>query len=126
MDIDAAIQAHVNWKIKLTQFMNGSAKEKIDANVAGKDDACALGQWLHGEGRTVLAGRSDYQDLVSAHAEFHRQVAALVRKCEAGQTAAAHKELDDASSAYRRASVKVIGLLMGVKSVLGAHATAGR
>jgi len=116
MDFDAAMQAHANWKIRLTGYANGIVKDKPDAVTAGKDNACQLGQWLHGEAKAKLAGRPDYAVLVSAHAEFHRQAAAVIRTVESGQLDKARGELDNSESAYRKASSRVISLLMEMKA----------
>lgn len=116
MDFDAAMQAHANWKIRLSGYANGITKDKPDAIVAAKDNVCALGQWLHGEAKAKIGSQPEYAALVAAHAEFHRQAAAVVRLIDAGQLDQARRELDNSSSAYRAASTKVIGQLMQMKS----------
>jgi len=115
MDFDAAMQAHANWKVKLTAYAGGISSEKLDAVATAKDNACALGQWLHGDGKAVMAGRAEYRELVTAHADFHRQAATLVTLIDRGQAAQANAQLGDTKSTYREASSKVIGILMKLK-----------
>ncbi len=116
MDFDSAIQAHSNWKIKLFGYASGASKEKLDPVAVGKDNACALGQWLYGDGKKAMAGSAEYGEVMRAHADFHRQAAALVRMIEAGQQSTVIAQLNDGHSRYRECSQKVVGLLMKLKS----------
>ena len=118
MDFDAAMQAHANWKIKLTSYASGISKDKLDAVLTGKDNVCVLGQWLVGEGKAKMGAHARYGELLAAHADFHRQAAALVRLIDSGQANAARVQLEDGKSAYRRASSTVISLLMTLKDAV--------
>ena len=118
MDFDAAMQAHASWKIKLTGYATGISHETLDPVATARDNVCALGQWLHGAGKATLAGHAEYRDLVAAHAEFHRQAAALVRMIDAGHADQARAQLENPKSPYREQSTKVIGLLMKLKAMM--------
>lgn len=43
-----AIQAHVKWKMRLQDYMNGTSEEKLDPIVICRDDQCTMGKWIHG------------------------------------------------------------------------------
>jgi hypothetical protein len=75
-----------------------------------------LGRWLHGEGREVLGAHPHFDDLVTEHAVFHREAAALVRAIDAGEARSAMRQLEDAQSHFNQASSKVVSLLMALKS----------
>ena len=51
MDIDGAIQAHSDWKLRLLNLARGTTSEKVDLEALRTDNHCALGRWLHGDGQ---------------------------------------------------------------------------
>ena len=57
MNVDEAIAVHVEWKEKLTQYLN-QPDGSLDALAIAADDRCPLGQWLHGEGRLLTDFRA--------------------------------------------------------------------
>jgi methyl-accepting chemotaxis protein len=116
MDWDAAISAHTNWKLRIFKAAKNGNQEKLDPSIVGKDNECALGQWLHGEGKSVMAAKPEYQELIKLHADFHRQAASLITLIAAGQVAQAEGVLGDKNSAFSQSSLKVVGLLMRFKS----------
>jgi hypothetical protein len=89
MDLETAIQAHGEWKLKLRGAIQ--KKEQLDAASIAKDNVCPLGQWLHGEAKAKYAAAKTYASCVDKHATFHR---------EAGKVAAAINvgKYDDASA----------------------------
>lgn len=79
MDFDKAIDAHVEWKTKLRGAI--AAQSTLDAAAIGKDNACPLGQWLHGDAKIKYGHLPTFAGCVSAHAVFHREasrVAAMI------------------------------------------------
>ena len=56
MDLNEAIQAHSEWKMKLRSAIQ--SRTQLDAATIARDDCCALGKWLHGESRAQY-GRLD-------------------------------------------------------------------
>ena len=119
MDIDAALQAHLNWTSILMGHASGASFERIDPVTAGKDDHCELGQWLHHAGKAELAGRLEYLELLRAHADFHRQAGALLRLTNEGQGERVRALLQDPFSAFRLCSAKVVGLLQTLSASPG-------
>ena len=52
MDLDGALAAHADWKIKLRAAIDNH--ENIDVAKLSKDNCCAFGMWLHGEAKQKL------------------------------------------------------------------------
>ena len=107
MDFDDAMAAHVIWKVRLTRVIEGAGGEDIDSAVAGDDDACAFGKWIHGEGAQYKATPA-YENVLRKHAHFHACAAEVVRKAEQGEKAAAMKALDGAFEAASRQLVNAV------------------
>ena len=116
MDFDGAINAHAGWKLKIFNAARNGNKDKLDPVTVGKDNACALGQWIYGEGKALMAGKPDYQELIKLHADFHRQAASLISSIDKGQAQQAEAAVNDRNSPYGSASSKVISLLMKLKA----------
>ena len=91
MDLDTAVKAHGEWKIRLREAIQ--KKEKIDARSLSADDRCPLGQWLHGEARGRYSGLKHYGACVARHAEFHRQAGKVAEAINAGRYAEAETML---------------------------------
>ncbi|MDR3599826.1 MAG: methyl-accepting chemotaxis protein [Desulfosporosinus sp.] len=62
------ITDHQLWNWRVDSMI--SSNEFIDPSVAGDFHECQLGKWL-AEADQSLSERSDYKQLLSAHAEFH-------------------------------------------------------
>jgi methyl-accepting chemotaxis protein len=84
MDLDEAVKAHAAWKMRLQAYIRAPDKS-IDAAVAGRDDCCPLGQWLHGDGKGRISHIPEYDTLVSEHARFHRAVGDAVKLADEGR-----------------------------------------
>jgi Chemoreceptor zinc-binding domain len=101
LDFDAAIIAHMRWKIRLLQCIEGHGEE-LSSTVVARHDACEVGKWLAGEG-AQYSTHASHGEAKKAHAAFHDCAAAVVRKLEAGDRPAAARLLEgsgfaDASS----------------------------
>ena len=88
MNFDDAIAAHIKWKVRLSQFIDGTSTEQLKSENVCKDDLCDLGKWIYGEGAKYSTVPS-YQDLVAKHANFHRCAGDVVKKTEGGDKAGA-------------------------------------
>lgn len=117
LDVDRAVAAHLGWAGRLKTVLQGGGKEAPDPATAGRDDLCGLGKWIHGPGERCCGNMADFPVLKSRHAEFHRMVAEILRKHQAGQRSDA-----DALVAGPFASIshEVIGILTRLD--LGRHA----
>lgn len=115
MNFDDAIAAHIKWKVRLNQFIDGTGSEKLDSNVVCKDNLCDLGKWIYGEGSKYKAMPS-HKTLVERHAGFHRCAADVVKKVEGGDKTAAKAML---SGVFAAASKDTIGAIMELKKAVG-------
>lgn len=114
MKLDDAIAAHSAWKLRLRQFVDGRG-DKLDSKVVGRDDACPLGQWLHGDGR-AHATRPEFERLVKEHAQFHKTAGDVVRAVEMGSKARAEALLAS-RGAFDLSSQATVDAILGLKRV---------
>jgi methyl-accepting chemotaxis protein len=117
MDFDGAIQAHTNWKLRLFSYSRGKAVE-IDVPTLQKDNLCALGQWIYGEGRKYAADPK-FKQLQDAHSAFHKCAASVGAMVDGGQAGAAEALLHSPGSEFNRISIRVVGLLMDLRKKHG-------
>ena len=115
MDLNAATQAHSEWKIKLRMAI--SKKETLDAATISKDNCCALGKWLHGEAKQKFANYKSYGDCLSRHASFHREAGAVALVINKGDYAKAGAMLDGGTP-YAAASNSVASSILAMKKEL--------
>jgi len=116
LDIDRAVAAHLGWAGRLKTVLQGGGKDAPDPATAGRDDACGLGKWIHGPGERCCGQMADFPLLRSRHAAFHRMVADILRKHQAGQRAEADALV---SGPFTAISHEVIGILTRLD--LGSH-----
>jgi hypothetical protein len=100
-----AINAHVKWKVRLEDYLNGTSKEKLDPMVICRDDQCVLGKWIHGPALKHFHKDTTFHQLRSDHAQFHFVAGNVVRHVQASERAAAEALMD---GEYKQASRKVV------------------
>ena len=83
MDFKSAIQAHLQWKLKLASYLR-KPDGTLNAATIEPDNRCELGQWIHGAG-AVHAAHPEFSALKQSHARFHHAAADVVRKVDAGK-----------------------------------------
>jgi hypothetical protein len=116
IDIDTAIAAHENWKIRLQNYLAGTSAEEFKPELICMDDRCDLGKWLHGHGRERLGKYPAFTILVARHKYFHVQASTVVALAQNGNMADAEKTLN---GSYRQASSQVTLMLKALKQGLG-------
>ena len=104
MDFYAAIQAHVNWRNRLEAYLDGTGDEKLNADIVGCDDRCALGEWLYGSGGKFFSSHPNFPELIKAHECFHRCAGEVIRTADSGDNGKARQLL---SGDYAACSQKV-------------------
>jgi methyl-accepting chemotaxis protein len=109
---DDAIAAHIKWKIRLGQFIDGTSTEKLNSATVCQDNACALGKWIYGEG-TKYKTVSHYEDLRGKHANFHRCAGDVVKKVENNDPAGARAIL---AGEFVNAAKETVTAIMALKS----------
>ena len=116
MNLDNAIDAHAQWKIRLRTAIQ--TKQPLDAAKIARDDQCELGKWLHGEAKAKYGSAPIFAELLSRHAAFHLAAAEVAKAIEAGQYAEAERLLG--ASNFTVASRQVTMAIMELKVSLKA------
>jgi methyl-accepting chemotaxis protein len=119
MDLDKAIHAHSEWKVKLRMAM--VKRERLEIATISADNCCPLGKWLHGEAKSRYGSLPAYRDCVTKHATFHREAGAVARVINDGDHGRAGKMLDG-GTAYAAASSAIGSAILGLKKAAAAVA----
>ena len=69
MNLEDAISAHAQWKVKFRAAIDRN--EKVDASTIGKDNCCELGKWIYSEGQCELGLKPEFTALKVKHKAFH-------------------------------------------------------
>jgi methyl-accepting chemotaxis protein len=83
-----ATKAHIKWKARLIDYINGRSDEKLEVSKVCRDDQCDLGRWIHGDAKRYTL-KPQYKNLREMHAAFHKTVGGIVEKVD-------EKNIDDA------------------------------
>ena len=108
INIMDAINAHIQWKLRLERYLNGTSDEKLDPNVICRDDQCKLGKWIHGPALKHFQDDDGFVTLRDDHAQFHLIAGQVVTIMQENDKAAAEALL---KGDYMRASRKVVHAL---------------
>ena len=92
-DFDRIIQAHMQWKVRLRDYVDGKGG-RLDAAEVERDDKCELGCWIHGEGQR-FARDACFGRLRDTHARFHKCAAHIVRLHDRGEKTQAESTLSE-------------------------------
>ena len=126
LDFQAAIQAHAAWKERLLAVVQGRSQERLEYATVCRDDQCALGKWIHGDGGRSHRHRPTFTELRDAHAEFHVAAGEVLKEATDGDREQAGKLLVAGKFAQNSSRVQSLlaKLMLDVTSVLTAqHAT---
>jgi hypothetical protein len=116
MDFSKAIEAHINWKRKLVDFISGKGDE-LDPNNAAKDSMCDVGKWIHTEG-TKYEKIPEYQELMINHAKFHTCVGEIIKMKMKGETEKALKVINDIESDYKRYTSRTVNSIIALQNAI--------
>ncbi len=116
MDLNAAIKAHGDWKLKLRGAIQ--SKEKLDAATISVDNQCPLGKWLHSEAKDKYGKLASYKNCVTKHADFHKCAGNVAKTVNAGKYPEAEAMLG-ANSEYMNASTAVAIAIGALKKEAG-------
>ena len=85
-----AINAHILWKIRLEDYLNGTSEEKLDPESICRDDQCELGKWIYGPALKHFHDADEgFKTLRDDHAQFHTIAGYVVLSVQANDRAAA-------------------------------------
>ncbi|MBI4693498.1 MAG: CZB domain-containing protein [Gammaproteobacteria bacterium] len=116
MDLNQAIAAHSDWKLKLRAAI--TKKEKVDAVTLSADDKCVLGKWLHGDAKAKYSSLKSYTDCLAKHASFHREAGKVAQAINAGNYTDAVAMLN-AGTTYTLASTAATAGILALKKDTG-------
>ena len=105
LNVMEAINAHVRWKIRLENYLNGTSDEKLDPKMICLDNQCTLGKWIHGPAKAQFSEDAGFKALLEDHARFHVVASTVVTKIHENDKAAAEELL---KGDYSLASRKVV------------------
>ncbi len=83
IDFDKMVAAHLAWRDRLQSYVEGRG-DKLDHALVCRDDACALGKWIHGPGKSFVRER-EYDQLLDQHAQFHLCAGEVVKAVDDGK-----------------------------------------
>ncbi len=117
VDFDAIIQAHLQWKFKLQQYLDGKG-EALDPAVVGCDDKCAMGKWIYSDGKASYGNDPLFEEMRRNHAAFHCCAGDVIRLAQKGDKAEAALLLRDDFAAQ---SALTVGQIRAMKKRHGQH-----
>ncbi len=112
-DFDAAIAAHIDWKMKLSRYLQ-NPDGSLDSAKVGVDNACALGKWIYGDG-AHHQHHSEFPTLKHSHADFHSTAAKVISLISEGKKSTAAAILEP-SGHYSVISEKTVSLIRALKN----------
>lgn len=108
IDFYKAIQAHVMWKKKLQEYVDGVSSESLDSKIICLDNRCDLGRWIHNQGRDILRDEPFFILLQEKHLIFHHTAANVVELVKKGKKLEAQIEIDGEYSAISKEVIAII------------------
>ena len=110
LNMKDAIDAHVAWKTRLAAQLSGAGSEALEVGVVASDDRCALGKWIHSDGKKMFGHLPEFAELRCQHAQFHLNAGNVLLAAHNDGYEAADKMLH--GSEFRHASDMVqLGLV---------------
>jgi methyl-accepting chemotaxis protein len=112
---DDAKEAHIKWKTRLVDYIAGRSKEHLEVDKVCRDDQCPLGGWIYGPAQKY-ARMPEFNELKTAHTEFHQSVGDIVR-CVHNQNQAEAKSMlgGDFSKTSKRTIMAISNIAIKVK-----------
>ena len=71
INLKQVLDTHHLLKKKLQIEMSGAGSGNLDIIVLSQDNACAIGKWLYGEGKSLYGHLPEYESARKVHAELH-------------------------------------------------------
>ena len=76
-EINQAIAAHGQWKVKLRNAIETGECESTPDKVK-QDNNCSFGKWLHERIDPEVKHSPFYKEIVYLHAQFHKEAGAIL------------------------------------------------
>ena len=78
INIYDAVIAHKAWKKRLFEYLEGTSNEDLQPGKICVDYLCALGKWIHSDGKMRFGEQPVFLKLMEEHAKFHVHAAKVV------------------------------------------------
>jgi len=112
-DFEAAISAHLDWKMKLSRYLE-KPDQSLDPQKVCLDDACALGKWIYGDGKQY-SHLATHESLRVAHGNFHQTAADIITLIHTKKLKDAHIKLAP-NGVYMDASERCVSLITKLRN----------
>jgi len=112
MNLEEALAKDAELKPKLLAAIAG--KFELDPKGVGKVDACALGNWLHGEGERKFPFVKSFGPCIEAHDAFHAEVEKVAQQINLGEYEQAQAMLANGTPCTK-AFVALVGAVRQLK-----------
>lgn len=90
IDLERAKSAHMAWKVKLREFLDGRAV--LTREQAVSDHDCAFGKWYFGHGLERFGHIPEMSQVREPHAEIHKLIREIIELKEHGKIEEAEQE----------------------------------
>ncbi len=117
LDFSAAKSAHLAWKARLRDFLDG--EKSLTRNEAVSHHDCVLGKWYYGEGLSRYGDIPGMRQVEAPHAEMHQLIKQIISLKEAGR----HQEAEAQYEKIAPLSQAIIGHLNHVETKINSGAT---
>ncbi len=115
VSLTEAINAHVSWKFRLQNYLDGKSVENLDPMIICRDDQCKLGIWIHGPALNHFHDFEPFHQLRTDHSQFHVVAADIVKHVHANDRESAEKIL---RGEYQYISHKIVMALTELNSLV--------
>jgi len=95
LDLSAAKSAHLNWKTRLRDFLDGNASLSVKEAVSHRD--CKFGKWYFSEGLEKYSHIPAIIEVDAPHEQLHELIRVIIDYKNAGR-------MDEAEQAYQQIS----------------------
>ncbi|GEM88017.1 CZB domain-containing protein [Meiothermus granaticius] len=113
LDVQAVLEAHLAWRKRLEDAIQGRLEGELDLSVIVRDNVCQLGQWIYGPAKySLLTAHPEFADLREAHRRFHLTAARVVQTLRLQGLEPARRILEGEFDQHSKAIVQNLALLM--------------
>ncbi len=84
LNLKQALEAHQALKGQLQKVLDGESNETLDIAIVSQDVHCYLGKWIYGNGKKYYGHMPGFEDVRSAHEDFHVCAGEVLTSHQAG------------------------------------------
>lgn len=78
LSLNDIIKSHMDWKVRLNDYLDGNSSENLEAANIRPDNLCVLGKWVYGDGQKKYGNSPEWNKLRETHAHFHQCAAGII------------------------------------------------